>query len=185
MRLGILISGRGSNMRSIVGAVRDGRLSAEVALVLSNKQRAPGLSWALENGLPTAAVSRKGLDREAFDARIDAELRSAGVDLVVLAGFMRVLSPWFVRQWRIVNIHPSLLPDFPGLDVHQRALDAGVSESGCTVHFVDEGVDTGPIIAQRRVPVLAGDTEDSLAARILEQEHVLYPEAIQRVIDGD
>lgn len=184
MRLGILISGRGSNMRSIVQAIKKRELPATVALVLSNKKTAPGLAWATGQRLPTAFVSHRKRERADFEADIDVALRVAKVDLVVLAGFMRILSPSFVNRWRIVNIHPSLLPAFPGLDAQRQALEAGVKVSGCTVHFVDEGTDTGPIIAQTAVPVLDDDTEAKLSARILQAEHALFPAALRRVAEG-
>ena len=182
IRLGILLSGRGSNMRAIVDACRSGRIDADVALVASNRQRAPGLAWAREAGLPTACVPHRGRTRADFEAALDAALRDRGVQLVALAGFMRILSADFVRRWTLLNIHPALLPAFPGLHAQRQALEAGVAETGCTVHLVDEGVDTGPIVAQARVPVLPGDTEETLSARILEAEHLLYPAAIQLVI---
>jgi len=185
-RLGILISGRGSNMLALADAVREGRVpSAEVAVIISDRADAVGLERAKERGLQTVVVERRGRSREEHDREIAATLREHQVDLVCLAGYMRLLSPEFVNAFRgrILNIHPSLLPDFPGLHPHQQALQAGVEESGCTVHLVDETLDGGPIIAQRRVPVLVGDTEETLAARILEQEHKLYAEAVGMVIN--
>jgi len=185
-RLGILISGRGSNMLALADAVREGRVpSAEVAVIISDRADAVGLERAKERGLKTVVVERRGRSREEHDREIAATLREHQVDLVCLAGYMRLLSPEFVNAFRgrILNIHPSLLPDFPGLHPHQQALQAGVEESGCTVHLVDETLDGGPIIAQRRVPVLVGDTEETLAARILEQEHKLYAEAVGMVIN--
>ncbi len=160
-------------MQAIVTAIREGRLSATVGLIVSNRRKAPGLARAAEQGLPHAYLRR--------EADIDRALVEAGVELVVLAGYMRILSPEFVGRWRIVNIHPSLLPKFPGLHAQRQALEAGATESGCTVHFVDEGVDTGPIIMQARVPVLPDDTEDTLSARILVEEHQLYPRALERL----
>jgi phosphoribosylglycinamide formyltransferase 1 len=185
VRLGILISGRGSNMVALADAVRAGRLpQAEVALVISDQANAAGLERARERGLPVAVIERGGRSREEHDREIAARLRDHQVDLVCLAGYMRLLSSEFVNEFRgrILNIHPSLLPSFPGLHPHKQTLDAGVTSSGCTVHYVDETLDGGPIIAQRTVPVLPGDSEESLAARILEQEHELYAEAVRKVI---
>lgn len=185
-RLGILISGRGSNMLALADAVRDGRVpGAEVALVISDQANAAGLAAAKERGLETLVIERRGRSREDHDREIAAALRERRIDLICLAGYMRLLSPEFIAAFRnrILNIHPSLLPEFPGLHPHQQALDAGVATSGCTVHYVDETLDGGPIIAQRKVPVLPGDTEESLAARILEQEHRLYAEAVTQVIE--
>ena len=184
-RLGILISGRGSNMVALADAVREGRVpGAEVGLVISDQAQAAGLERAQERGLQTLVIERRGRSREDHDLEIIAALLQHGIDLVCLAGYMRLLSPEFVHAFRgrILNIHPSLLPAFPGLHPHQQALEAGVAVSGCTVHFVDETLDGGPIIAQRTVPVLAGDTEETLAARILEQEHELYAEAVALVV---
>ena len=184
-RLGIIISGRGSNMVALADAVRDGRVpGAEVALVISDQASAPGLAAAQERGLETLVIERRGRGREDHDREIAAALRERRIDLICLAGYMRLLSPEFIAAFRnrILNIHPSLLPKFPGLHPHQQALAAGVGTSGCTVHYVDETLDGGPIIAQRKVPVLPGDTEESLAARILEQEHELYAEAVTQVI---
>lgn len=185
-RLGIIISGRGSNMLALADAVRDGRVpGAEVALVISDQANAAGLAAAKERGLETLVIERRGRSREDHDREIAAALRERRIDLICLAGYMRLLSPEFIAAFRnrILNIHPSLLPEFPGLHPHQQALDAGVATSGCTVHYVDETLDGGPIIAQRKVPVLPGDTEESLAARILEQEHRLYAEAVTQVIE--
>jgi phosphoribosylglycinamide formyltransferase-1 len=184
-RLGILLSGRGSNFMAICDAIADGRIpDATIVAVISDVADAPGLHRALERGLPAFPIPRDGLTKSEHEARIDKILTSAGVDLVCLAGYMRILSPDFVRRWRgrVLNIHPALLPRFPGLHVQRRALEAGETESGCTVHFVDEGTDTGPVILQRRVPVLPGDTEETLSARILAEEHRAYPEAIARVL---
>ena len=185
-RLAILLSGRGSNFEAIADAVLVGAIPrAEIVAVLSDVREAPGLSRARQRGLPADAVDRKDYpDRRAHESEMLRQLDLARPDLVCLAGYMRLLSPEFVGRWRgrILNIHPALLPKFPGLDVQRRALDAGEKESGCTVHFVDEGTDTGPIVLQRRVPILPGDTEESLSARILEQEHQAYPEAIARVL---
>lgn len=185
--IAILISGRGSNMVSLVEAVDGGRLPADVRVVLSNKADAPGLDKAAEMGMPTHVLSHKDYEsREAFDTALAGELESRGVRYVVLAGFMRVLTPAFLGRFpgRVINIHPALLPSFPGIHVQQKALDYGVRYSGCTVHFVDEGVDTGPIIAQAVVPIMDDDTADTLAARILEQEHRIYPLAVGAVITG-
>ncbi|HEX4899638.1 MAG TPA: phosphoribosylglycinamide formyltransferase [Pyrinomonadaceae bacterium] len=184
-RLGIIISGRGSNMVALADAVSAGRVPhTEVALVVSDQANALGLERARERGLETIVIERRGRSREDHDREIAAALRERRVDLVCLAGYMRLLSPEFIAAFRnrILNIHPSLLPDFPGLHPHKQALDAGVTSSGCTVHYVDETLDGGPIIAQRRVPVLPEDTEESLAARILKQEHELYAEAVAEVI---
>jgi phosphoribosylglycinamide formyltransferase 1 len=185
-RLGILLSGRGSNFEAIAQQIACGKLEAQVAVVISNVENAPGLQKARQSGFETFFLSSKGLSREAFDRRISAVLQEKQVDLVCLAGFMRLLSPFFIQAFRhrILNIHPSLLPAFPGLDVQRQALEYGVKYSGCTVHFVDEGLDSGPIILQAPVPVLDGDTEEALSARILQEEHRLYSLAIQLVIDG-
>lgn len=180
-RLGVLISGRGSNLLAILDRIAAGALDAEVVLVLSNEPDAPGLEAARRRGVRTAVVDhRESPDRETHDRRMAELLEAAGVRLVCLAGYMLLLSGWFVRRFagRILNIHPSLLPAFPGVDAHRQALEAGVKVSGCTVHFVDEGLDSGPIIVQAAVPVLEDDTEETLAARILEVEHVLYSRAI-------
>ena len=185
-RLAILLSGRGSNFEAIADAVAAGTIpEAEIVAVLSDVPDAPGLDRARERGLPAFAVDRKRYsDRRAHEDELLRRLDEARPDLVCLAGFMLLLSPEFVARWRgrILNIHPALLPKFPGLGVQRRALEAGETESGCTVHFVEEGTDTGPIVLQRRVPTLPGDTEESLSARILEQEHLAYPEAISRVL---
>ena len=168
-------------MLALADAVREGRVpGAEVAVIISDRADAAGLERAKERGLQTVVVERRGRSREEHDREIASTLRKHQVDLICLAGYMRLLSPEFVNSFRgrILNIHPSLLPDFPGLHPHKQALQAGVKESGCTVHLVDETLDGGPIIAQRRVPVLVGDTEETLAARILEQEHKLYAEAV-------
>lgn len=186
MRLGIQISGRGSNMQALVKACAAADFPAEVALVLSNDPGAAGLDWAAGQGIETAAISHKGMDREAHERLMDAALTEARVDLVCNAGYMRVLTPWFVEKWRdqLINIHPSLLPSFPGLDTHARALAEGVRWHGCTVHYVRAPVDEGPIIAQAAVPVAAGDTPDTLAARVLTAEHRLYPIALRLVAEG-
>jgi phosphoribosylglycinamide formyltransferase 1 len=184
-RIAILISGRGSNMLALSDAVRDGVIpNAEIAIVISDKPGARGLELARERGIETVAIERSGRNREEHEREIIAALRERHVDLVCLAGYMRLLSPCFVEAFRgrILNIHPSLLPAFPGLDAQRQALEHGVKVSGCTVHFVDETLDGGPIIAQRAVPVIEGDTVDSLSARILEEEHKLYPEAVMLVL---
>lgn len=186
-RLGILISGRGSNMVALADAVRDGRVTgAEVALVISDQANAAGLARAKARGIETLVIERRGRSRVDHDREIARALRDAQVDIICLAGYMRLLSPEFIATFRnrILNIHPSLLPDFPGLHPHKQALDAGVTTSGCTVHFVDETLDGGPVIVQRTVPVLPGDTEETLAERILEQEHKLYAEAVAKVIES-
>lgn len=178
-RVAILISGRGSNMVSLVKAAQASDFPAEVVLVLSNKPEAAGLEVARSMGIEAIAVPVKpfGKDREAHERAIDAELQARGVQIVCLAGYMRLLTPWLVGRWagRMLNIHPSLLPKFPGLDTHERAIAAGESEHGCTVHLVTEGMDEGPVLGQARVKLLPGDTPDSLATRVLEQEHKLYP----------
>ncbi|MEQ1884658.1 MAG: phosphoribosylglycinamide formyltransferase [Bryobacteraceae bacterium] len=186
MKLGILLSGRGSNFVAIANSIAEGRLNAEIAVVISNRPDAPGLAIARERGLNAVALPSKGLDREVYDRQLIAELRRNNVDLVCLAGYMRLLSGHFIREFpmRILNIHPSLLPAFPGLDVQHQALEHGVKFSGCTVHFVDEGLDSGPIIKQAVVPVEDNDTADTLAARILVQEHRIYSEAIALVVSG-
>jgi phosphoribosylglycinamide formyltransferase-1 len=185
-RIGILLSGRGSNFEAIARQIDEGKLGAEIAVVVSNVEAAPGLKGARERGLDVFFANSKGLSREAFDRHVIHVLEEKRVDLVCLAGFMRLLSPSFIQVFRnrILNIHPSLLPAFSGLNAQRQALEYGVKVSGCTVHFVDEGLDSGPIILQAVVPVLDGDTEESLSARILEQEHQIYPKAIQCVLDG-
>lgn len=184
MRTAILISGRGSNMVSLLAAMAEPGFPAQPVLVLSNRADAAGL--ARTGAVPTALVESRGRTREEFEAALDARLREAGVEFIALAGFMRVLTEDFVRRWegRMVNIHPSLLPSFKGLDTHARALAAGVKIHGCTAHWVSAGVDEGRIIGQAAVPVLAGDTEASLAARVLEQEHLLYPRALRVALGG-
>jgi phosphoribosylglycinamide formyltransferase-1 len=187
-RVAVLISGRGSNLGALIAAARQPDYPAELALVLSNKADAGGLARAQEAGIPTAVVESRpfGRDRAAFEAVLQARLDQAGIGLIALAGFMRVLTEGFVSAWagRMLNIHPSLLPAFPGLDTHARALAAGVRLHGCTVHFVTPGVDEGPIIAQAAVPVLAGDDESALAARVLAQEHRIYPAALAWAASG-
>src|ERR671927_1086969 len=187
MRIGILISGRGSNMVALLDAVRDGRvLDAEVSVVVSDKPSAAGRLRARDQGIATALVERKGRTREEHEREIIKVLREQGVELVCLAGYMRLLSPCFIEEFRgrILNIHPSLLPAFPGLDAQRQAIEHGVKFSGCTVHFVDETLDAGPIITQRVVPVLDSDTPETLSARILKEEHVAYPEALALVCSG-
>ena len=186
-RLGILISGRGSNLLAIADAIAENRLSdAEIAVVISNRADAPGIEAARRRGLKTAVIEGRGRKRTEHDEEIVACLNEHRVDLICLAGYMRLLSAEFVRAFpqRILNIHPSLLPAFAGLDAQQQAIRYGVTVSGCTVHFVDEELDHGVIVLQKTVPVLPGDDEHSLAARILEQEHAVYPEAIARVLSG-
>jgi phosphoribosylglycinamide formyltransferase 1 len=189
-RLGILLSGRGSNFLAIQRAIADGRIAdAEIAVVLSNKPDAGGLEAARAMGLKALAIPQEGKGpaaREAHDTRMIAALKDHGVDLVCLAGYMRIITPAFVEAFpnRILNIHPSLLPSFPGLDAQHQAFDYGAKVTGCTVHFVDEAVDHGVIVLQKTVPVLDTDTAETLSARILEQEHIAYPEAIARVLGG-
>src|SRR5450631_1248059 len=187
MRLGILLSGRGSNFLAIADSIQRGRLpGAEIAVVVSNLPDAPGIVAASERGFPAVVVEGRGRKRAEQDAEIVAQLREHRVELVCLAGYMRLLSPGFIDAFpqRIVNIHPSLLPSFPGLEAQQQAFEYGVKVSGCTVHFVDEHLDHGVIILQKAVPVFDTDDAHTLAARILEQEHVAYSEALARVISG-
>ena len=185
-RLGILLSGRGSNFEAIADSVAAGRIEAEIAVVISNRAEARGLQVAREHGLNAVCIPSKGLDREVYDRMVVAELRKNQVDLVCLAGFMRLLSAYFVREFplAVLNIHPGLLPAFPGLDAQHQALEHGVKVSGCTVHFVDEYLDHGPIIVQRAVPVLDDDTVETLSARILTEEHRIYTEAVNIVLAG-
>jgi len=185
-RLGILISGRGSNFEAIADRIAGGSLDAEIAVVIGNKPQAPGLEAARRRGLNAVSIPSKGLDREVYDRLVVDQLRRSAVDLVCLAGFMRLLSASFIREFpnRILNIHPSLLPAFPGLDAQHQALEHGVKISGCTVHFVDEELDAGPIVIQSAVPVLDDDTAETLAARILCQEHRIYSDAIGIVLGG-
>ena len=188
MKIGILISGRGSNMVALVDAVASGDIpDSEVAVVISDQPNAAGLTRASERGVETVVIEKDGRKRAEHDAEIVTALKDRGVELVCLAGYMRLLSPDFVRAFpnRIINIHPSLLPSFPGLDVQQQAIDHGVKVSGCTVHFVDEDLDAGPIILQRVVEVKDDDTAETLAARILGQEHSAYIEAVRRLASGD
>lgn len=185
-RIAVLLSGRGSNFEAIARAVRDGLLAAEIALVFSNRPAAPGLEIARQLGLEIRSLASGGQERDAYDRQVVALLRERQVEWVCLAGYMRLLSGYFIEQYRgrILNIHPSLLPSFPGLEAQKQALEYGVKFAGCTVHFVDESVDGGPIVAQAIVPVRDDDDEDTLAARILEQEHRLYPEALRLVLSG-
>ena len=186
-RLGILISGRGSNFEAIAANVQSGALDAEIAVVIANRAEAPGLEIARARGLNSVCLPSKGLDREVYDRMVVAELRRHEADLVCLAGFMRLLSAGFIREFpqRILNIHPSLLPAFPGLDAQHQALAHGVKLTGCTVHFVDQDLDAGPIVLQAAVPVEDDDTVDTLSARILKEEHRIYSEAIRIVIAGN
>ncbi|TCK71514.1 phosphoribosylglycinamide formyltransferase [Acidipila rosea] len=186
-RLGILLSGRGSNFLAIADSIAAGRLDAEIAAVISNKADAPGVAAAQERGLAAFVIEAKGRKRAEHDAEMIAKLREQGVDLVCLAGYMRLLSPEFVQAFpeRILNIHPSLLPAFPGLDAQRQALDYGVQFAGCTVHFVDEQLDHGVIVLQKPVPVFEEDDEHALSLRILAQEHLAYTEGIARVLSGE
>jgi len=187
-RVAVLISGRGSNMVALIEAARTPDYPAEIVLVVSNRPDALGLVRAREAGIATALVDHKtfGEDREAFEHALDAQMATHRIDLICLAGFMRLLTPWFVTRWsgRMLNIHPALLPQFKGLDTHRRALEAGVPRHGATVHFVGVEMDAGPIIAQDSVPVLPDDTEETLAARVLELEHRIYPQALRLVAEG-
>src|SRR6266576_1775448 len=186
--LGILLSGRGSNFVAIADSIDAGRIpNARIAIVISNRTEAPGVQTARNRGLKALVISSKGKDREAHDREVVAALKEQKVDLICLAGYMRLLSAWFVQQFpqRILNIHPSLLPAFPGLEAQQQAFAYGVKVSGCTVHFVDEELDHGAIIVQKAVAVLPNDDEHTLAARILEQEHTAYSEAIRIVLEGN
>lgn len=184
-RIAVLISGSGSNLQALIDACATADYPAQIVLVLANKADAYGLTRAQTAGLKTHVISHKDFaTREAFDAAMDAVLCANEVEMICLAGFMRVLSPWFVEQWRgkMINIHPSLLPKYKGLHTHQRAIDAGDSEAGCSVHWVSAGVDEGEIIAQARVPILAGDTAETLAARVLVEEHKTYPAALKKIL---
>ena len=185
-RIVILISGRGSNMEAIVNACAQEQWPAQVAAVLSNKASAAGLAWAAARGIPTASIDHKAFEgREAFDAELARVIDSFQPDVVVLAGFMRILTEGFVRRYegRLLNVHPSLLPAFPGLHTHQRAIEAGCKVAGATVHFVTPELDHGPIVAQAIVPVLPGDTPEALAARVLVQEHRMYPQAVRWLVE--
>ena len=187
-RVAVLISGRGSNMSALIEAAKAQDYPAEIVLVVSNRPDASGLARAREAGIATALIDHRpfGEDREAFERALDAELAAHRIDIVCLAGFMRLLTPWFVTRWsgRMLNIHPALLPQFKGLHTHRRALEAGVTRHGATVHFVGAEMDSGPIVAQDWVPVLEGDTEATLAERVLQVEHRLYPRALRLVAEG-
>ncbi|MCK5373726.1 MAG: phosphoribosylglycinamide formyltransferase [Alphaproteobacteria bacterium] len=187
LNLAVFISGRGSNMLSILKACEDPDFPARMSLVVSNRPDAAGLNTAQSNGISTETIDHKAYDtREAFEEEISARLKNYDIDLIVLAGFMRIFTDSFVEKWprRIINIHPSLLPDYKGTHTHKRAIEDGKSEGGCTVHYVIPELDSGPIIAQKRVPILPGDTPDTLADRVLVQEHILYPEAIRLVAES-
>jgi phosphoribosylglycinamide formyltransferase-1 len=186
-KIGVLLSGRGSNFEAIARNVAAGKLDAEIAVVLSNRESAPGLALAREMGIPAFAIVSRGADRDIYDQLLVAQLEEHGVDLVCLAGYMRLLSAGFVRAFagRILNIHPSLLPAFPGLDAQHQAIEHGVKVAGCTVHFVDEYLDAGPIVLQAAVPVLDDDTAETLGATILVEEHRIYSEAIAIVLSGE
>lgn len=186
-RIGVLLSGRGSNFEALAESISAGRIpNAEIAIVISNREGAPGIDRAKARGIETRVIPSKGLEREAYDRQVVAALREKQVDLICLAGFMRLLSPYFIAAFpnRILNIHPALLPAFPGLESQHQALEYGVKFSGCTVHFVDEHLDAGPIIVQAVVPVLDDDTPESLSARILKEEHRIYTEAVRIVLEG-
>ena len=181
-RVAVLISGRGSNMQALIAAARNEDYPAKIALVIASQRDAGGLEIAAASGIEALALDHRpyGKDREAHERVIDAALRDREIEIVALAGYMRVLTPFLVRSWsgRMINIHPSLLPKYPGLHTHERAIAAGDAEAGCTVHLVTEGVDEGPILGQARVPILPGDTADALAARVLAEEHRLYPKCL-------
>jgi phosphoribosylglycinamide formyltransferase-1 len=185
-RLGILLSGRGSNFEAIADNVAAGRIDASIAVVISNRPEAKGLDAARARGINAVCIPSRGIEREAYDRLVVAELKKNAVDLVCLAGFMRLLSAYFVREFplRVLNIHPALLPSFAGLDAQHQAVEHGVKISGCTVHFVDENLDSGPILVQSAVPVHDDDTAETLAARILKEEHRIYSEAIRIVLSG-
>jgi phosphoribosylglycinamide formyltransferase 1 len=186
-RIGVLLSGRGSNFEALADSIAAGRIpGAEIALVISNREEAPGLAHAAARRIPSQVIPSKGLQREAYDKLVVAELKRAGVELVCLAGFMRLLSPYFVASFpqRILNIHPSLLPSFPGLEAQRQALEYGVKFSGCTVHLVDENLDAGPILVQAIVPVHDDDTDATLSARILAEEHRIYADAVRLILSG-
>jgi phosphoribosylglycinamide formyltransferase 1 len=185
-RIGTLLSGRGSNFQAIADAIDNRKLDAEIAVVISNRPDAPGIGIARARGLDGVILPSKNLDREVYDRQVVAMLREKRAEFVILAGYMRILSGYLLQAFpmRILNIHPSLLPAFPGLDAQHQAIEHGVKFSGCTVHFVDEGLDSGPIVQQAVVPVLDGDTAETLAARILVEEHRIYPEAIALVLSG-
>jgi phosphoribosylglycinamide formyltransferase 1 len=186
-RTAILISGRGSNMRALIERARDPSFPAEISLVLSNRPEAAGLAFAKDSNIPCTVVDHKSYAmREEFERAMQAVLEMHRIEIVCLAGFMRLLTPWFIEQWpgRLLNIHPALLPAYRGLHTHERALADGVKIHGCTVHFVSAGMDEGPVIAQAAVPVLDSDTPETLAARVLEQEHIIYPAALARIAEG-
>jgi phosphoribosylglycinamide formyltransferase 1 len=186
-RIGVLLSGRGSNFEALAESVAAGRIpNAEIAIVISNREGAPGIDRAKARGIPTRVIPSKGLERETYDRQVAAVLDEYKVDLICLAGYMRLLSPYFVAKFpnRILNIHPSLLPSFPGLESQRQALEYGVKLAGCTVHFVDENLDAGPIIVQAVVPVKDDDTEAALSERILKEEHRIYSEAVRIVLEG-
>src|SRR5579871_3970901 len=187
-RIGVLLSGRGSNFVALADSIAAARIpDAEIALVLSNREGAPGIDRAKERGLPTRVISSKGLERETYDRQVVAALQEAKIDLICLAGYMRLLSPYFVAAFpdRILNIHPSLLPSFPGLESQRQALEYGVKFAGCTVHFVDENLDAGPIVLQAVVPVKDNDTNATLSERILKEEHRIYSEAVKIILAGN
>jgi phosphoribosylglycinamide formyltransferase-1 len=187
-RIGVLLSGRGSNFEALADSIAAGRIpGAEIALVISNREGAPGIARAVERGISTKVIPSKGMGREDYDRLVVAELKRAGVEIVCLAGFMRLLSPYFVAAFpqRTLNIHPSLLPSFPGLEAQRQAREYGVKFSGCTVHLVDENLDAGPILAQAIVPVRDEDTDETLSARILAEEHRIYTEAVKLVLSGE
>jgi phosphoribosylglycinamide formyltransferase 1 len=186
-RIGVLLSGRGSNFEALADSIAAGRIpSAEIAIVVSNREGAPGIQRAVARGIPARVIPSKGLEREAYDRQVVTVLNEHKVELVCLAGYMRLLSAYFVAAFpqRILNIHPSLLPSFPGLESQKQALEYGVKFAGCTVHFVDENLDAGPIVLQAAVAVADNDTEDSLSARILKEEHRIYSEAVKIVLEG-
>jgi phosphoribosylglycinamide formyltransferase-1 len=186
-RIGVLLSGRGSNFEALADSIAAGHIpGAEIVIVVSNREGAPGLARAAERGIPSRAIPSKGLPREAYDALVVEELQRAGVELVCLAGFMRLLSPKFIAAYpqRILNIHPSLLPSFPGLEAQRQALEYGVKFSGCTVHLVDENLDAGPILVQAVVPIRDDDTDETLSSRILAEEHRVYSEAVRLILSG-
>lgn len=186
-KIGVLLSGRGSNFEALAESIVAGKLpDAQIALVLSNRENAPGLERARARGISARAIPSKGLEREAYDKLVVAALNEAGIDLVCLAGYMRLISPYFVAAFphRILNIHPSLLPAFPGLEAQRQALDHGAKISGCTVHFVDENLDAGPIVMQAAVAIEDADTVETLSARILREEHRIYAEAVRIVLEG-
>lgn len=187
LKIAVLISGRGSNLQSLIDATKVGGYPAEIVCVISNKPDVQGLERAKAAGIPALVINHRDYKgREAFEVALDAKLQEFGVQLVCLAGFMRLLTPWFVERWkdRLINIHPSLLPAFPGLDTHQKAIDYGVKFAGCTVHFVRAEMDHGPIILQAAVPVVPHDTEESLAARVLVAEHQIYPQAVRFIAEN-